>query len=112
MLLHTYSSISCAKKALTYVRGADATAVFPACSLNPPTLLPSVSPSHPSTHTPPTSPSQDAILSIATTFDLDTDDVIPTSAKTGEGIDEARCCFHTVIIGRSRYVYEIAKTNF
>lgn len=25
---------------------------------------------------------------MATTFDLDTDDVIPTSAKTGEGIDE------------------------
>jgi len=34
--------------------------------------------------------SQDAILSIATTFDLDTDDVIPTSAKTGEGVDEVR----------------------
>ncbi|CAM9574843.1 unnamed protein product [Scytosiphon promiscuus] len=33
---------------------------------------------------------EDAILSVATTFDLDTDDVIPTSAKTGEGIDEAR----------------------
>ncbi|CAM9644331.1 unnamed protein product, partial [Hapterophycus canaliculatus] len=33
---------------------------------------------------------EDAILLVATTFDLDTDDVIPTSAKTGEGIDEAR----------------------
>lgn len=52
--------------------------VLPACSLDPPT--------HPHAH--PSTP-QDAILSIATTFDLDTDDVIPTSAKTGEGVDEA-----------------------
>lgn len=32
---------------------------------------------------------QEAILSVATTFDLDPDDVIPTSAKTGEGVDQA-----------------------
>ncbi|CAM9717234.1 unnamed protein product [Ectocarpus sp. 12 AP-2014] len=37
----------------------------------------------------------DAILSVATTFDLDPDDVIPTSAKTGEGVDEARLLFCT-----------------
>ena len=35
---------------------------------------------------------QDAILALATTFDLDTDDVIPTSAKTGEGIAEVSAC--------------------
>ncbi|CAM9278328.1 unnamed protein product [Ascophyllum nodosum] len=32
---------------------------------------------------------EEAILSLAATFDLDPDDVIPTSAKTGEGIQEA-----------------------
>ncbi|CAM9584087.1 unnamed protein product, partial [Discosporangium mesarthrocarpum] len=31
---------------------------------------------------------EDAILSVATNFDLDPEEVIPTSAKTGEGIDQ------------------------